>query len=160
MLFTCHLWALLSFVFVYDCHIIHILHGETIFTENIHFCERIKSKIICNPDLIFRLSEHLATLTLYTALPLYHLEEMCYTDLILWSVLLFGTWEYANKRRPWWCLMVSVDCNIIGSKLQIMALCRPANKPLHTPMMNQPHCCIYIRSQWHKISHNLSTKML
>ena len=67
--FTCHLWALCHLISVYMAVIIHILHDENQSLLN-------KPKIICNPDLIFGLAEHLVTLTLYTALPLYHLEEM------------------------------------------------------------------------------------
>ena len=44
---------------------------EAIFIENCCFSKRIKPKIICNPDLIFGLAEHLVTMTLYTTI---HLE--------------------------------------------------------------------------------------
>ena len=85
----------LSFVFcIYGSHYSHTAWWKPIFMENWCFYKRIKSKIICSPDLIFGLAEHLVTLTLYTALPLYHLEEMCHPDLIFWPALLFGTWEY------------------------------------------------------------------
>ena len=67
----CHLFS------VYMAVIIHILHDEN---QSLY--------------LIFRLAEHLVTLTLYMALPLYHLEEMCHPDLTFWPALLFGTWKY------------------------------------------------------------------
>ena len=67
---------------------------KTFFIENCCFCKRIEPKIICNPHLIFGLAAHLVTLTLYTALSLCHLKEMCHPDLIFWPALLFGTWEY------------------------------------------------------------------
>ena len=54
------------------------------FSENCCLCKRIKPEIICNPDLIFGLREHNATMTLYTTLSLYHLEEMCHPDLTFW----------------------------------------------------------------------------
>ena len=58
---------------------------KSIFIENLCFYKWIKPKLICNPDLIFRLAEHLATFTLYNmALSLYHLEEMCHPDLTFW----------------------------------------------------------------------------
>ena len=47
------------------------------------------------------IAEHLVTLTLYTSLPLYHLEEMCHPDLIFWPTLLFGTWEYLLIDGKW-----------------------------------------------------------
>ena len=44
-------------------------HSESnFFIENCCFSKRIKPKIICNPDLIFGLAEHLVTMTLYTTL--------------------------------------------------------------------------------------------
>ena len=39
---------------------------KAIFIENCCFSKSIKPKIICNPDLIFGLAEHLVTMTLYT----------------------------------------------------------------------------------------------
>ena len=74
----------------------HTAWRKLIFIENCCFCKRIKPKIICNPDLIFRLAEQLLTLTLYKALPLCHLEEMCRLDLIFLPALLVGTWEYLH----------------------------------------------------------------
>ena len=41
---------------------------KAIFIENCCFSKRIKPKIICNPDLIFGLAEHLVTMTLYTTI--------------------------------------------------------------------------------------------
>ena len=90
--FACHLWALLHLFSVYIAVIIHILHDKkTNFIENCCFCKRMKPKIICNPDLIFGLVEHLITLTLFMALPLYYLDKMCHPDLTFWPALLFGT---------------------------------------------------------------------
>ena len=84
--FTCH--------FVYIAVIIHILRDKNQYLlKNCCFWKRIRPKIICNRDLIFGLAEHLVTLTLYMALPLYHLEEMCHHNLIFWTALLFGTSE-------------------------------------------------------------------
>ena len=85
---------------IYGSHYSHTAWRKPIFIENYCFCKKIKSKMICNPDLIFRLAEHLVTLTLYTALPLYHSEEMCHPDLIFRPALLFSTWEYLD------CFMV------------------------------------------------------
>ena len=39
---------------------------KAVFIENCCFSKSIKPKIICNPDLIFGLAEHLVTMTLYT----------------------------------------------------------------------------------------------
>ena len=84
----------LPFVFcIYCSHYSHTAWQKPIFIENCCSCKRIKPKIICNPDLMFGLAEHIVTLTLYTALPLYHIEEMCHPDLIFWPILLFGTWK-------------------------------------------------------------------
>ena len=96
----------LSFDFlIYGCHYSHTAWRKPIFIESCCFCKRIKPKIICNPDLIFGLAEHLVTLTLYTTLPLYHLEEMCHLELIFWPALLFSTWEYnfeaLHHAEPW-----------------------------------------------------------
>ena len=93
--YTCHLWALCHLFSVYTTVIIHILHDKkTIFIEKLLFlARRLNQKLISNPYLIFGLAEHLVTLTLYMARPLYHLDEMCHPDLIFWPALLFGTWK-------------------------------------------------------------------
>ena len=87
----------LSFVFwIYGSHHSHTAWWKPIFIDNCYFCKRIIPKIICNPDLIFRLPEHLVTLTLYTTLSWYHLEEIYHPELIFWPSLLFGTWEHSG----------------------------------------------------------------
>ena len=44
---------------IYSSHYSHTAWWKPIFMENCCFCKRIRYKIICNPDLIFGLVEHL-----------------------------------------------------------------------------------------------------
>ena len=91
--FTCH-----CYLFLYIWQSLFTYHTTK---PNIHwkllFCKRIKPKIMCNPYHTFGIAKHLVTLTLYMALPLYHLEEMCHPDLTFWPALPFGTWEYPTN---------------------------------------------------------------
>ena len=52
----------LSFVFCLHVYVSHYSQTEWMMKTNLDcnccFCKRIKQKIICNPDLIFRLTEH------------------------------------------------------------------------------------------------------
>ena len=94
---TCLLWTLHLFsVYMAFSQYSHTAWRKPIFIENCCFCKKIKPKIICKPDIIFRLAEHLVTLTLHMFLPLYHLEEMWHPDHIFCYTLLFGTWEYVS----------------------------------------------------------------
>ena len=73
------------------------------------YSSTMASWCVMSYDLIFGL---LVTLGLYTALPLYYLEEMCHPDLIFWPALLFGMWEYISifykcLESPQWLLAVS-----------------------------------------------------
>ena len=148
----CECWLLyllfmgtLSFVFcIYGSHYSHTAWRRPIFMENSCFCKRIKSKIICSPDLIFGLAEHLVTLTLYTALSLYHLEEMCHPDLILWPALLFGTWE---------CIYLHEACT--DTVWHSDTKCGHRSGSALAPVMA---CCLTAPSQY--LSHvHLSSKM-
>ena len=58
---------------------------KQLFIEHIYFWKSVKPNNVCHSDLIFGPAEHLVTLTLYTALSLYHLKEMCHFDLILYT---------------------------------------------------------------------------
>ena len=131
----------LSFDFwMYGSHYSHTAWWKSIFIENCCFCKRIKPKIICNPDLVFGLAEHLVTLTLYTALPLYHLEEICHPDLIFWPALLFGTWEY----QCWLCTNWDLSNKFQWNFLQIT---KPYFHKMHIESLMQD-CSISIALIW------------
>ena len=90
--FTCHLWSLCHLFPVYMVVIIHILHDENQSLLKIRFC-KIDPKIICNPDLIFRLAE-LSPWPYIRLCPKIIFEEMCHPDLTFWPALLFGSSAY------------------------------------------------------------------
>ena len=50
---------------IWQSYYSHTAWRKSIFIEIFGFCKRIKPNITCNPNLIFRLWEHLANLPLY-----------------------------------------------------------------------------------------------
>ena len=130
----------LSFDFwMYGSLYSHTAWWKSIFIENCCFCKRIKPKIICNPDLVFGLAEHLVTL------PLYHLEEICHPDLIFWPALLFGTWEYFQATYKY--------ANYVQFMLYILMY-------LNDIVLSQQYCAIWVRfvTKWTFGLHFICTK--
>ena len=130
---------------------------KTFFIENCCFCKRIEPKIICNPHLIFRPAAHLVTLTLYTALSLYHLKEMCHPDLIFWPALLFGIWEYCHRWRS--CILGRElgPSGVIGidTDIEVIVVSLTTWEAHHSPRAKPEGCGelprSLMRQQWPKL---------